>query len=307
MRISTPWSQQVAVNAILDQQAKLNRLQLQLSTQKRILAPSDDPSSSALILDISHSIDQTEQYQSNIHSAQQRLELEQGTLQSSVDAVQRIRELAVQGLNATYGKDDRAAVATEIGQLKDELLGLANTRNANGEYIFSGFKTAAQPFSANAAGGYDYNGDANLRSIQIGVTRQIADSSIGTDVFGTPSGLAPAAQTAGGIGNAFEAIDKLAADLNANTPNAGSLDDISSALDKLLTAQASVGARLNALDRQQSLHEDSVVSHREVLSATEDLDVVDAISKFTQQATALDAAQQAFNKVKNLSLFNYLS
>jgi flagellar hook-associated protein 3 FlgL len=63
---------------------------------------------------------------------------------------------------------------------------------------------------------------------------------------------------------------------------------------------------LNALDRQESINSDSVLNTKTVLSATEDLDYAEAISKLNQQTVALQAAQQTFTQVKKLSLFNYL-
>ncbi len=308
MRISTSWAQQLSVNSMLDQQAKLSYLQMQLSTQKKILTPADNPAGAALVIDLNQGIKETEQFQSNINSAKQRLTLQDGILQSSVDILDRIKELGLQGLNATYSKSDRAAIATEMQGLKDELFGLANTRNANNEYLFSGFKSDTQPFTQNAAGGYIYAGDLNQRNIQIATNRQIADGNPGIDVFGAPSGLAPTdpLQIPGSITNVFEAIDKFASDLTANTPNSASLDDIASAHDRLLTIQASVGVRLDTLDRQDSLHTDTILGLKTTLTQTEDLDVADAISKFTLQKNSLEAAQQAFNTVKNLSLFNYI-
>ena len=151
-------------------------------------------------------------------------------------------------------------------------------------------------------------GDLNQRNIQIATNRQITDGNPGVDVFGTPSGLAPTdpLQVPGAISNIFEAIDKFATDLTANTASSNSLDDIASAFNRIETIQSSVGVRGAALERLDSLHTDGVLSLKATLSATEDLDVADAISKFTLQKNSLDAAQQAFNTVKNLSLFNYL-
>ncbi len=66
MRISTSWSQQTAVNSMLDQQSRLLQTQLQLSTGKKLLTPSDDPAAAVRIIDLNQNIKQTEQYQSNI-------------------------------------------------------------------------------------------------------------------------------------------------------------------------------------------------------------------------------------------------
>jgi flagellar hook-associated protein 3 FlgL len=307
MRISTSWAQQTAVNSMLDQQSRLNQTQMQLSTGKKLLTPSDDPAAAARIIDLNQSIKQTEQYQSNINTARQRLTLEEGVLQNATDILQRVNELGMQGLNATNSPSDRTAIAVEMEELNQQLVGLANTKNANGEYLFSGFKSATQPFNKNmAGGGYTYAGDANQRTIQIGETRQIADGDHGSNVFGIPTGPLPATVPApGSITNIFEAIDKFATDLRSNTPNSASLDDISKSLEKILTVQSSVGTRLNVLDNQEGLNTDFVLNMKTVLSTTEDLDYAEAISKFNLQTVSLQAAQQAFAQVKKLSLFNY--
>ena len=312
MRISTSWAQQTSVNSILDQQSRLNQTQLQLSTGKKILTPSDDPAAATRIIDLNQGIKQTEQYQSNINAARQRLTLEDGVLQNATDVLQRVNELGLQGLNATNSPSDRIAIAVEIEELNQQLVGLANTRNANGEYLFSGFKSATQPFSKDTTvpntGAYIYAGDAKQRLIQIDSDRQIADGDYGSNVFGTPTpATIPATVLVpGSIANVFEALDKFATDLRANTPNSASLDDISKSFDKILTVQSSVGTRLNALDNQEGHNTDFVLNLKTVLSETEDLDYAEAISRFNQQTLSLQAAQQAFAQVKKLSLFNYL-
>ena len=312
MRISTSWAQQTSVNSILDQQSRLNQTQLQLSTGKKILTPSDDPAAATRIIDLNQGIKQTEQYQSNINAARQRLTLEDGVLQNATDVLQRVNELGLQGLNATNSPSDRIAIAVEIEELNQQLLGLANTKNANGEYLFSGFKSATQPFSKDPTvpntGAYIYAGDAKQRRIQIDSDRQIADGDYGSNVFGTPTpATIPATVLVpGSIANVFEALDKFATDLRANTPNSASLDDISKSFDKILTVQSSVGTRLNALDNQEGHNTDFVLNLKTVLSETEDLDYAEAISRFNQQTLSLQAAQQAFAQVKKLSLFNYL-
>jgi flagellar hook-associated protein 3 FlgL len=194
-------------------------------------------------------------------------------------------------------------------QLNEQLLNLANAKNANGEYMFAGFKGNTQPFSKDASnpGAYAYAGDVNSRSLQIDTTRQINDGDPGTDVFGIPTGAAPATvPVPGAINNIFEAVGKFAADLKANTPVKASLDDISNALENVASTRASIGARLNSLDRQEQTHTDSALELKSTLSAIQDLDYTEAISRFSQQQLSLQAAQQTFSQMKKLSLFNYM-
>jgi flagellar hook-associated protein 3 FlgL len=308
MRISTAWAQQLRLNSILDQQTRLSKTQMQLATGKKMLTPADDPAAAARVIDLNQSINQTEQYQSNIDTARQRLSLQDGLLQNSVDIMQRVKELGIQGLNDTNSQSDRSAIAAEMDGLKDQLVAIANTRNANGEYLFAGFKSDTQPFNKVPlpGGGYTYGGDANRRQIQIGTNRLIADGDPGEDVFGVAAGTPPPAGPSPGIDNIFEAIDKFVVDLKNNAPQASSLDDISTSMDRVMNVQASIGVRLNALDQQENMNADHVLNIKTVLSETEDVDYAEAISQYNLQSVALQAAQQAFVQVQKLSLFNFI-
>jgi len=298
MRISTAFTQQTSLSSLLDQQAKMNKTQMQLSSGKKNLTPADDPMAAAKVVDLNQTIKQTEQYQSNINSARQRLGLADGVLQSAVDLMHKVKDLGIQGLNGSNSPSDRIAIATEMRALNEQLAGLANTQNANGEYIFSGFNSNQPSFAETAPGSglYSYGGSASgPRVLQISADRQMADGDLGTSVFGTP-----------GVDSTLEAIDRFATAMKNNTPNAASLDDLKTALDKIITTQSSVGVRLNTLDRQEENHLDYAAEMTKVLSDTEDLDYASAISKFNLQNTSLQAAQQSFAKVQNLSLFKYL-
>lgn len=293
---------------MLDQQAKLQQTQMQIASGKKLLAPSDDPVAAGRIINLKQNIAQNEQYQSAISSSRNRLSMEEGVLKNAGDALQRLNELGIQGLNDANSASDRAAIADEMEQLGKQLLGLSNTQTLNGDYMFAGFKSATAPFSKDASnpGAYNYSGDSNLRSIQIDKSRQIVDSDTGIDVFGTPTGNAGAVPAPGSIDNIFEAIDKFAADLRANKPDSGSLDDIKRSLDKVINVRTSVGIRLNALDKQEEINGDATLEMQSILSQTEDLDYAEAISQFSQQTMSLQAAQQTFSQIKKLTLFNYL-
>lgn len=319
MRISTAWSQQVEVNALLGQQSKLIQTQIQLGTNKKINNASDDPLAYLTINNLNKSITQTTQYQTNITTAQQRLELEDSVLQNATDIMGRIKELAVQGLNSTYSATDRSAIASEMEGLNDELMSIANTKNANGEYIFSGFKSSTPAFTKATPSSNDsatnttsvsalaYSGDSNTRSIQIGLNRQIKDGDNGLTVFGELNTTDSIANIpAGSFTNVFQGIEKMVADLRANQPNDASLNDLDNSLAKLVSARSSVGVRLNALDDQNTTNEDFLLGMKSVLSNTQDLDYTEAISRLNSQSLSLQIAQQSYSQIKQLSLFKYL-
>lgn len=183
MRLSTALFHQNSVNNILDQQSHLSRLQGQIASGRRIVQPSDDPAGTAQILRLTQTIEVTTQFQRNVDIANNRLSLEETTLEAVQNSMTRIRELALQANNSTLTHTDRVAVAQEVRQRLDELVSLANTRDANDEYLFSGFQANTRPFTRNPDGSFAYNGDQGQRFLQISSGRQIADGDTGSDLF----------------------------------------------------------------------------------------------------------------------------
>ncbi len=297
MKVSTSGMHQRSLNALLQQQSALNESQIKLSTGKKIVTPSDDPVIAARIIDLKQDMSMVSQYQDNIDTLDQRLSLEESTLRNVVNLMHRVRELTVQGLNDSNLFEDRRAIAAELDQINDTLLSLANTRNANGDYLFSGFQSNTQSFTKTTGtpNTYVYNGDANQRNIQISEIQQIADGHGGEAIFGTV-----------GTDNIFETIETLSLALKANNPSLTSLDEIDTSLTRVLTVESEVGARLLTAGRVKEQHEDYLLNMEKTLSNAEDLDYATAISEFNRQNIALQAAQQSFARIQDLSLFNYL-
>jgi flagellar hook-associated protein 3 FlgL len=240
------------------------------------------------------------QYDKNANAAESRLVLEDSTLASVGNVFTRISELAVQANNGSLNGTDRMAIAQEIRQRLGELIGLANTRDSNGEYLFAGDNVSTAPFSENPPGTFNYNGDSGQRNVQIGASRQIAVGDPGDDVFvNIPF-------SGGGNQNIFQTINDFAVSLEANTPSTIVLTDMQSAADNVLTVRAQIGARLNAIDSHRELNQGVVLQSQESLSDIEDLDYTEAVSRLNLQLVALQASQQTFAKIQNLSLFNYI-
>jgi flagellar hook-associated protein 3 FlgL len=298
MRIATSQIFTQSVDAMLAKQRELARTELQVASGKRILAPSDDPSASVQVLDLKESQQRLAQFRRNADAATARLGHEEAALKGVGDLLQRVRELAVQGNSDTYDQVARTAIAAEVRALSDNFLDLANTRDASGEYLFAGFKTGTRPFDT-VGGTLNYRGDQGQRLVQIGESREVAVGDPGTLFTGF-------AAAGGGQTDVWAVMDRLATNLEANSRDPAALTDIDTAMGQLLTTHARVGARMNAIDEQNRANESFDLALSEVRSSLEDLDYAEAISRFNQQLVALQASQQAFIKVQDLSLFNYL-
>lgn len=301
MRISTTYIQQQSVDAMLRQQTELAKTQEQVSTGQRILSPSDDPIAAVRVLGIERDLNLIEQYQSNAEMAEDKLRITDGVLTSAANILQRIRELAVQGLNDSNDASARTAIAEEMTQLKKSLLNIANTTDANGEYLFSGYQSNTQAFDSTT---YAYNGDSGQRNIRVGsgflveITQPGDEIFVSTNINGTTQAI-------------FQTIDDFTTALNNNDlstapNNRDFLSNMDNALNLVNGARTNIGNRLNAIDQQRAINEASVISLETNRSRLEDLDYAEAITRLNQQSVGLQAAQQAYVKVQGLSLFNFI-
>lgn len=182
MRISTPGLHQNALTALLLQQSVLSKTQNQIATGKRVQTPADDPVAAVHIMELQRALQEAEQFGKNADMAHNRLTLEEQALSDVGTLLQRVRELAVQGNNASVDEQSRKMLATEIRGRLQELVDIANRRDANGEYLFGGYATLSKPFQMSGDT-VEYRGDQGSRLLQVGPSQKVADSHSGFDVF----------------------------------------------------------------------------------------------------------------------------
>ena len=183
MRISTLQAFNNGVQGLQRNYANAIRTQEQISTGNRILTPADDPVASVRLLQLEQQQNVLTQYNDNLTAAKNSLNQEEVTLNSVNTVLQRVQELAVRAGNGSLSVDDRKSIAAELREREDELLGLMNTKNARGEYLFSGFQGKAEPFVRNADGTYSYQGDEGQRKLEIASSLNVAISDNGKKVF----------------------------------------------------------------------------------------------------------------------------
>jgi len=202
MRVSTNEIFRTGISAMQREQVELARTQLQMSSGKRILRPSDDPRGAVQSLQLRGRIASVDQYFRNASLANNRLQREETVLQQMGSALQRVRELTVQASNATQSDGSRGAIAIEIREIADSLIDLANTRDANGEYLFAGYQSSSRPFVEDATGQIAYLGDNGQRFVGLAPDRQVAVGDSGEFFMTIPRGngafvVTPAAANTG--------------------------------------------------------------------------------------------------------------
>ena len=320
MRVATSTAYSQGVTSMNTQNFKLNKTMLQLSTGKRIVTPSDDPAGAAKVLGLNQAKSRTEQFQDNIDVLKSSLQVEETALDSIVNTLQRVRELTIQANNDTYDGNQRAAISLEIQEHFEAITGFANTTNGNGEFLFGGYNNRDVPFE-NVAGVVNYKGDQGQQLLQISATRQVASGDNGFDSFMNLRGTDNGSNPAYGIPmSVFAVVKELQVALENNDgvisgvvgaetfheTMSRAIDNIDVALGQIVDIEASIGARLNAIENQENANEDYLVQLATTLSNTQDLDYNEAVSRLEQEQIGLQASQQTFTKIQGLSLFNFL-
>ena len=182
MRISTLNIFNTATNQLGTLQSGIARTQMQLATERRILTPADDPVASARALEVSQAQEMNAQFATNRMNARSSLSHVETTLQDAGNLLQDIQQLAVNAGNGTMVLSDRQALATELEGRLEDLLGVANTSDGAGGYLFSGYMATTQPFT-RTPGGAQYQGDQGQRQLQVGASRKLPLSASGSAVF----------------------------------------------------------------------------------------------------------------------------
>ena len=186
MRITTNLIYNQNLRSIDTNQGNLVDIQQQLASGKKLLRPSDDPVGAAQVIRLTEQLDKITQYQRNSDLATNSLEQQETALRSIGDVVNRARVLTVQSGNGILAPADRKAIGAEIEQIRNQVLGLMNTQNTSGEYIFAGYQSSTQAFEFNPSATGEkvsFLGDDGENQVQISDRLKIQSSSSGKSIF----------------------------------------------------------------------------------------------------------------------------
>ena len=185
MQVSTKLFNQQAVNQFGKLTEQIQDMQAKVSTGKNILKSSDDPVAAVELSAAKEQKNILDRFKRNVDSAQRRLDLADASIQQAVNVMIRISELAIQAGNDTNGVSERIAIRTEVEQLSNVMMEIANTRDAQGQSLFAGYHTNSQAFRKNVDGTFEYLGDRGTHSVQISESMNVATSVDGGTAFET--------------------------------------------------------------------------------------------------------------------------
>jgi flagellar hook-associated protein 3 FlgL len=183
MQISTRLLNQQQINLFGKLNEDIQNIQERVSTGQKILHASDDPVAAANLSVAKEQSKLLTQFQRNLDTAETRLNMTDQTLQEAVNVLIRFGELGTMARNGALDGEGHMAIATEMKQLKEVLLGLANTTDVNGVGIFSGFNGVARPFDVAPDGTVNYLGNRGQSHVQISENMTMATNMDGGSVF----------------------------------------------------------------------------------------------------------------------------
>lgn len=293
MRVTQNITYSTYINDLMRKQESLYSLNNQLSTGKKINAPSDDPVNANKLLTSKNLLSTFEQYDKNIDSGLEYLNVAEKTLSSVKDVLTSVKEIAVSSATGTNDAATRASSGKIVGNYYDQLLSLANT-NYNDRYIFSGFKTGTEPF--DTAG--NYLGDSNKYQVKTSSGSYTTIGVNGGEVF---------KGTAGGT-DILTAVSDLRTALNANdsTGIQNAISTLDASFTQVNDAVSSIGGTQSRLNSAKSELSNSMLNLQVTISGIEDADITKVISDLRLGQVALEAAMSSAGKVFSINIFNYI-
>ena len=184
MKISSSYLFDSALRNLQSSQTDVARSREQLASGKNLVRASDDTSKLRSIETLESYLKKLDSFDSNLSYLKDRLNLEEGVLGSASDILMRIKELSIQAANDTMSSTDLDIIATEARNLREELFSIANTRDVEGNYVFSGSRTENPAYSRDQlTGQVSYEGDNRQSKISINETRDLEKNRDGQSIF----------------------------------------------------------------------------------------------------------------------------
>ena len=202
----------LAQNALVTNDRSLTKSMQQLSTGKRINTAADDAAGLAISSRMTSQIRGLDQGVRNANDGISMLQTAEGATQEISNMLQRMRELAVQAANDTYGTTDRTAIKTEVTELASEITRISSNTQWNGMSVLASASTYT--FQVGS-------GSSSTSSIDVSFSTTMSASNLG--------------------------VSSASLDLTSNTFAQASISSIDTAISSVNTFRSTLGAKINRL------------------------------------------------------------
>lgn len=292
MRITQGMMSNNMLNNLSKSYQNLDKYMNQLNTGKKINRPSDDPVIAMKGMNYRSQVTEVEQFERNTNEVHNWMDNSDASLDEATKALQKLRELAVQASNSTYGSEERKSIQEETEQLKQHLIDVANT-NVNGKYIFNGTNTGKPPVKKDEDGKWSFtNSPIEPVNIEVFHGTKIQANVDGKEIFG--------GDFFGNIEGFIDELGKTDGDIDK------SISKMDENINNVVNARANLGARMNRLDLiENRLSEQKIVANK-TMAENEDVDYEVAITNLLTEESMLRASLAAGSRIIQPSLMDFL-
>lgn len=309
---TTNFTSQSMLNTVLEQQSKLFENYTKINNNEKFSNISENPIDASAVIGINNQLTRIGSYLKNIETVRTNINAQDTAFSTVVDKMQRINDLAIQAANGTSGTSIEAC-KTEIEQLKQNIVALANTQY-NGTYIFAGANSETVPYTYDeATGAVTYNGTAasdptSQRKLEIADGVKIGMNATGDSVFGAYDPANPDdPDKSYGL---FKVLGDLDAALSLDPPDTtkirDQLDNIQGSIDNVSEIQSVYSASISKLDMTSTNLTDTQLTLKSQKQSLQEIDQATAISEWMKQNYAYQTSMQVFMQMQNSSLMNYM-
>lgn len=272
--------------------AEVAKWQDAIASGKRIQKVSDNAYDSGIILKSRSVKAAINQYDSNLRVAKDYIGNSENRLADIGDLLNRSYQLAVQGGTSTVDQNARVALATQIEQIQQQFVTLANSQGSDNQYLFAGQRTDAPPYTVTA-GALIYNGDANPIRVETGPLQTLNVNTPGGQQFT----------------DAYARMEQLKVNLRSgNVSGISGIDiaEVQKSLNDFRQLRSEAGTAMRTVDDLQSVNRRRMDELTEGISNLEDVDYAEAVTRLKASETAYQAALQVTANSFKLSLMDYL-
>ena len=307
MKISTSQYFTTMNNLMSEQHAKISKLQAQLSVGKKNVTPSTDVKATTASLKLSEVISGQRDDITNLQSVNAGYKEEEATMMAMTDMIMRMQDISISAASDTYTSTDLTIFAVEVEGYMDDIRGLANSKDSNGHFMFSGTKATTMPFTKQADGTVIYNGNQTEPKLELDSGYKLPLSISGNKLAGVIERKNALGVVTSRV-DMFKVMQDFVTGLKADDRTAvgAAIDELRSVQNNLGINLVDNGLRQNLVNQREEIAEGKIIIYKGLLSDAQDVDYATAITQLSSDMLALEAAQSTFAKVSQLSLFSFL-
>jgi flagellar hook-associated protein 3 FlgL len=312
MRVSTTSFSNNFLYQIGQLESQQTTLQNEVTTGLSVTQPGDNPAVMNQVLNLQSEASAGTQYQNNISQIQNSAGTASDALNSLQSLVEQAGEIATESTGAT-SPTQLSSYATQVGQLIQQALQIANTQDAQGNYIFGGTDTGAAPFSAttDSSGNVTavtYTGNTSVAESEIAPGFTVSAQSPGENNTGSGAeGVFADSRTGADL---FSHLISLQQDLQSGNTSAISSSDspnLAKDEDNVVTQVSGNAVLQSTLDVAGNVARQQVTNEDSQMSDDTSANLAQTMTQLSQTQTAYQAALESGTMIMGLSLMEFLA